>query len=218
MKEGESSTYSVGFFKSLVNSAFFNWIFGGGFGFLYISLWYGFYQVSLGVITIGELTAFQAYVFNIGFGLGQVGGNAAKVYEALGASGRIFYLIDRIPSIPKPPSPDEKGIMTKAEKSLEPPSMTGNIVFNKVSFSYPTRSEINVIDNFDLNITSGTTTGKKHIPSHPVSNLFIEEKKLIHSIYFDDFFFDIHSSRGKLWQWKVRIWVYLFEKNHNRCF
>lgn len=157
MKKGESSTYSVGFFKSLVNCAFFNWIFGGGFGFLYISLWYGFYLVSKNELTIGELTAFQSYVFNIGFGLGQVGGNAAKVYEALGASGRIFYLVDRIPSIPKPSSKDDKG-MVKAEKSLKPATMTGNINFQNVSFHYPTRTEINVIDNFNLEISSGTTT------------------------------------------------------------
>eukprot|EP00551_Chaetoceros_affinis_P005557 CAMPEP_0203670868 /NCGR_PEP_ID=MMETSP0090-20130426/6828_1 /ASSEMBLY_ACC=CAM_ASM_001088 /TAXON_ID=426623 /ORGANISM="Chaetoceros affinis, Strain CCMP159" /LENGTH=640 /DNA_ID=CAMNT_0050535839 /DNA_START=51 /DNA_END=1973 /DNA_ORIENTATION=- len=144
-----SSTYSVGFFKSWVNSGFFTLIFGGGFGFLYISLWYGFYQVSLGELTIGQLTAFQSYVFNIGFGLGQVGGNAAKVYEALGASGRIFYLLDRIPSIPKP-APSQ-------EKHLTPTKMEGNIEFQNVTFAYPTRDETNVLENVSLKIESGQT-------------------------------------------------------------
>ena len=157
-KKDGKTTYSVGFFKSLVNSGFFTLIFGGGFGFLYVSLWYGFYLVSKGELTIGQLTAFQSYVFNIGFGLGQVGGNATKVFEALGASGRIFYLVERIPKIPKQPDDEKK--TNKPIPALKPVSIQGDIEFKNVNFSYPTRPGVNVLDDFNLKIPSGTTTGK----------------------------------------------------------
>jgi ABC-type multidrug transport system fused ATPase/permease subunit len=158
MMEGdERSTYRVGYFKSLVNSGFFTLIFGGGFGFLYISLWYGFYLVNQGELTIGQLTAFQSYVFNIGFGLGQVGANAAKVFEGLGASGRVFYLVERIPTIPKPASSDDG--KKSAQKSLKPATMEGNIEFENVKFSYPSRPDITVLDDFSLSIQKNTTTG-----------------------------------------------------------
>ena len=95
-------------------------------------MWYGFYLVNQGELTIGQLTAFQSYVFNIGFGLGQAGANAAKVFEALGASGRVFYLAERIPKVPKH---DTYGKRT--EKSLKPSSMVGDIEFEDVHFAYP---------------------------------------------------------------------------------
>lgn len=116
------TTYSVGFNKSIWNAAFFTGIFGFGFGSMYLSLWYGFYLVTLEEITLGELTAFQSYIFTIGFGLGAVAGHVSKVLEALGASGRIFYLLDRIPTIPtpfsSPPSPTPTPSKV-AEKSSE---------------------------------------------------------------------------------------------------
>jgi ABC-type multidrug transport system fused ATPase/permease subunit len=132
-------------------------IFGGGFGFLYISLWYGFYLLNQDELTIGQLTAFQSYVFNIGLGLGQVGANAAKVLGGLGASGRVIYLFERIPTIPKPASDDDGKKST--EKSLKPATMEGNIEFSNVTFSYPSRPDIAVLDDFSLSIQKNSTTG-----------------------------------------------------------
>jgi ABC-type multidrug transport system fused ATPase/permease subunit len=153
-KGGIRSTYRVGYFKSLYNSGFFTLIFGGGFGFLNISLWYGFYLISQGELTIGELTAFQTYVFNIGFGLGQVGSNAAKAIEGLAANGRVFQLLQRIPKIPKTSSDSGKLL----EKSKKPSSMKGDIEFENVNFSYPSRPGSSVLIDFSLKIPSQTTT------------------------------------------------------------
>lgn len=147
------STYSVGFWKSMVTSGFFTIIFGGGFGFLYISLWYGFYLVNSNHITLGELTAFQSYVFNIGFGFGSASGHIAKIIEAIGASGRLFYLLDCVPQIPKPL---EKG--ETAKSPIRPKSMNGHIELKEVQFSYPSRKDVTVLNGFTLTIPAGTTT------------------------------------------------------------
>jgi len=147
------STYSAGFWRGLVSSGFFSIIFGGGFGFLYVCLWYGFYLVNNGQMTLGELTAFQSYVFNIGLGLGTASTNIAKVIEAIGTSGRFFFLLDAIPSIPTPPKEGEK-----PKKLLKPEAWEGRIEFDNVKFSYPSRPSINVLDEFTLSISPGTTT------------------------------------------------------------
>ena len=167
MHEGDvRSTYRVGFYKSLINSGFYTLIFGAGFGFLNVSLWYGFYLINNGELSIGQLTAFQTYVFNIGFGLGQVGGNAAKVIEGLGANGRVFYLLDRIPKIPKMiASTSDNGSggggseKKVVEKALKPTFMKGDIEFNHVNFSYPSRPGTLILNDFTLKIPSRSTTG-----------------------------------------------------------
>merc|ERR1711920_383991 len=101
------TTYRVGFLKSITQSAFFTFVFGAGFGFLNVTLWYGFYLVLEGEITLGGLTAFNSYIISIGFAMGSIAGSISKVFEGIGASGRVFYLLDRVPSIPKPASPDD---------------------------------------------------------------------------------------------------------------
>jgi len=147
------STYSVGFQKSIVTSGFFTIIFGGIFGFLYVCLWYGFYLVNAGHITLGELTAFQSYVFNIGLGLGTAANHIAKIFEGIGASGRVFFLLDRIPSIPIPPDSNVKS----AQNTLHPKSIDGEITFENVKFAYPSRPDINVLDGFTLTVAPNTT-------------------------------------------------------------
>lgn len=149
----QTSTYRVGFFKSLTTAGFFTFIFGTGFGFLYVSLWYGFYLVNQGQMSLGDLTAFQSYIFTIGFGLGGAATHFARVFEGLGASGRIFFLLERIPAIPKPPKNDEK-----PEPPIVPDHMTGNIEFVRVNFAYPSRLDISVLNDFSLKIPANTTT------------------------------------------------------------
>jgi ATP-binding cassette subfamily B (MDR/TAP) protein 10 len=147
-----TSTYRVGFSKSIVTAAFYVFIFGAGFGFLYISLWYGFYLVNEGEISLGDLTAFQSFIFTIGFGLGGAASHFAKVFEGLGASGRVFFLLERVPAIPKPQPHNA------SSRVIIPASMKGDIEFKNVTFSYPSRPNIKVLNDFSLRIPANTTT------------------------------------------------------------
>lgn len=174
-KDGSNkTTYSVGFLKAFWNSAFFSFAFGFGFAAMYASLWYGFVLVGDGEISLGDLTAFQSYIFQIGFGLAATSGHLSKVLEALGASGRIFYLMDRIPAIPTPPDCEEDITEQKLNGNgkvadgkpttkprplplLQPESMEGAVSLRDVSFSYPSRPNVPVLKNFSLTIPPNTT-------------------------------------------------------------
>ncbi|KAL9180710.1 hypothetical protein ACHAXT_011163 [Thalassiosira profunda] len=149
----ETTTYRVGFFKSIAQSGFFSFVFGAGFGFLNVTLWYGFYLVLQEELTLGGLTAFNSYIISIGFAMGQMAGCIAKIFEGLGASGRIFYLMDRVPQIPKPPASKEEEI-----EAIKPQSMLGEIEFRAVSFSYPTRPTQRVLEGVSLTMPANTTT------------------------------------------------------------
>merc|ERR1740139_761793 len=96
----KETTYNVGVKKAIVQISLFTVIFGGVFGFLYCTLWYGFYLVTIDqTLTLGGLTAFQSYVFIIGAAIGTTVNNVAQVFSGVGASGRVFYLLERKPNI-----------------------------------------------------------------------------------------------------------------------
>jgi ATP-binding cassette subfamily B protein len=152
------TTYSVGFFKSIVGTGFFTFIFGVGFGCMYIILWYGFKLVTDGEISLGDLTAFQSYIFRIGFGLGETSGYLTQLIEARGASGRIFFLLERVPAIPSPQLKDEDDQrLSSPMKPLRPSFMNGAIEFRNVSFVYPSRPDVPVLHGFNLRVPANTT-------------------------------------------------------------
>jgi ATP-binding cassette subfamily B protein len=128
-------------------------VFGAGFGYLNVTLWYGFWLVLDGQITLGELTAFNSYIISIGFALGLGAQSVAKVYEGLGAGGRVFYLLDRVPLIPEPPSsPKEQ------RETSKPETMVGDVVLENVYFSYPSRPDQPVLNGVSLTIPANKTT------------------------------------------------------------
>ena len=156
------TTYSIGFFKGCANTAFYSVVFGCGFGSIYLSLWYGFKLVTDGQISLGDLTAFQSYVFQIGGSLGQASRHISEILAALGASGRIFYLLEREPEIPKKSTTGkDDNDKSKDEEWAKPPKvpaqMEGAVDFNNVHFSYPSRPEVPVLKNFSLSIPANTT-------------------------------------------------------------
>ncbi|KAL7544935.1 hypothetical protein ACHAWF_008307 [Thalassiosira exigua] len=151
--EEPNTTYRVGFFKSLAQSGFFSFLFGAGFGFLNVTLWYGFYLVLRDEMTLGGLTAFNSYILSIGFAMGQMAASIAKTIEGLGASGRVFYLADRVPSIPTPPSKPSELV-----EAVRPSSMVGNVELIDVTFSYPSRPLQQVLRNVSLSLPTNTTT------------------------------------------------------------
>jgi len=173
-----NTTYSVGFNKSIWTSAFFVFLFGFGFGSMYVALWYGFKLVIDGRISLGDLTAFQSYIFQIGGGLGHVSRFVTQLIEAMGASGRVFHLLERKPAIPAPQMGGERSCgngeegfadevnIVDVEKGdtwvssdvpLQPKSMIGAVEFCNVGFSYPSRPEVPVLQGFSLRVPPNTT-------------------------------------------------------------
>jgi len=147
------TTYSVGFLKTLFSSGFYNFIFGAGFGAMYVSLWYGFTLVDDGQMTLGQLTAFQAYIILIGGSLAHTSRSISQLIEAKGASARLFELLHRHPTITAQPSPNQTHMEQDAEISLR-----GTVQFQNVSFAYPTRPNTPVLTDFSLSLPTDSTT------------------------------------------------------------
>jgi ABC-type multidrug transport system fused ATPase/permease subunit len=66
--------------------------------------------------------------------------------QALGASERIFQLLDRVPKIPA---------TSNENCSNKPTNFDGNVRLENVCFTYPTRSEQRVLHNITFEIKSG---------------------------------------------------------------
>merc|ERR1719461_117487 len=81
--------------------------------------------------------------------LGQVMTNMADVIKARHAANKLFALKDRIPKIKKP----ELGVKEVPKDT----KITGKIVFDKVSFSYPTDKTTVVLDNVSFTVDAGKT-------------------------------------------------------------
>jgi len=89
------------------------------------------------------MVAFQSYVFNIGLAVATISGHVVNLFTAKGAAARVFELLDREPLI----SP-EGGAVPEGE-------FEGPIVFKDVNFSYPSRPDVPVLDNFNLILPKG---------------------------------------------------------------
>jgi len=141
------STYRFGVLQSLGTVLFYNFIFGVGVLAMYFSLWYGLELVVKGEFSFGRLMAFQTYVFSLAIALGQLGGNITKVLEIMGATKRIFQLLRRVPKI----LPNPEGCISL------PKTIQGIVTFEGVWFSYPSRPDTNVLQDFTLKVPANST-------------------------------------------------------------
>lgn len=94
------------------------------FGALALVLWYGGRQVMAGQMTPGNLVTFLFYAFQVGGTVAGLTGIFNQFQEALGASSRIFELLDEQADLPEPPRP----IPLKLAE--------GQVDFENVSFRY----------------------------------------------------------------------------------
>jgi subfamily B ATP-binding cassette protein MsbA len=97
-----------------------------GFIALTVVLWFGGREVLAGRLTVGDLIAFIFYLFMLVGPLLSLSGLYSQIQAALGASERVFALLDE---------PLEPAIHDTSALVLPP--ITGHIVFDDVSFAYP---------------------------------------------------------------------------------
>ncbi|KAK7277511.1 hypothetical protein RJT34_22525 [Clitoria ternatea] len=109
-------------------------------------LWYGGYLVRHHYTNGGLAIATMFAVMIGGLALGQSAPCMAAFTKARVAAAKIFHVIDHEPGIDK-----------KTESGIELESVTGLVELKNVDFSYPSRPEIRILNNFSLNVPAGKT-------------------------------------------------------------
>ncbi len=104
-------------------------------------LWYGGREVVLGYMTIGDLTQFLLYLMIVAIGVGSLGSLWGDIMAGIGASQRVFEIL-------------EKPILD-AENGQEIRHFQGHIEFKNINFSYPTRSDLQVLNDLSFEIKPG---------------------------------------------------------------
>ncbi|MBC7457745.1 MAG: ATP-binding cassette domain-containing protein, partial [Bdellovibrionaceae bacterium] len=104
-------------------------------------LWFGGREVIAGSLTAGELVQFLLYLFVVAIGVGSLGSLWGDLMAGVGASQRIFEIIEREPAFP-----DTGRTLT---------NVRGEIEFSHVRFAYPTRTDIDVLTDLSFKITAG---------------------------------------------------------------
>lgn len=110
------------------------------FGGIVAVSWYGAFLVQSKEAEVGELFSFVLYTAFIGGSIAGLGDIYSQLQRSVGASERILEILDQ---------PDEQS-ETKHTTKLK-----GNIEFDGVSFSYPTRQDVVVLKNISFKIKPG---------------------------------------------------------------
>lgn len=123
--------------------AFISFIIFVLFGAFVAVIWYGAHLVQQGTLDIGDLFEFVLYTTFIGGSIAGLGNLYGQVQKAIGASERVLEIVAH--------DPEEK-LADPTSKKLY---LEGDIEFQKVSFQYPTRSDIQVLHQVDFHIEPG---------------------------------------------------------------
>lgn len=113
-------------------------LFGGIVG----VVWYGASLVQSGEMPFSELMTFIFYTMFIGGSIGGLGDMYAQIQKTLGASERLLEILD-----------ENSEVEIKPISALVP--VTGNIKFENVRFSYPTRPDMTILKDISLNVAAG---------------------------------------------------------------
>lgn len=146
-----------------------------GFGSLAFFLWFGGREVLAGRLTGGELAAFILYGAAVAGSVSSFVNMYADIQEAIGATKRIFEIIDTVPDIHD--LPDAQVL----------PTVQGRIEFEDVSFAYD--ADTAVLHNINLLIQPGESlalVGPSGAGKSTVFNLIPRFYDPTHgTIYFD---------------------------------
>ena len=110
------------------------------FGAIVAVVWYGVRLSISGEMSVGQLISFVLYSTFVGASFGGIAELYAQIQKAIGATERVFELLDE--------TPEKINSVQNAVKN----KIKGTVTFKNVAFSYPSRKEIQVLK--DVNFTA----------------------------------------------------------------
>jgi ABC-type multidrug transport system fused ATPase/permease subunit len=111
-------------------------------------IWYGLHMVHINEadptkgITIGELLQFALYAAFLGVSFGGTADLFSQLQKSIGATESLMDILEE--------KTEEISLIKPNTIKIE-----GNLSFNNVSFSYPSRRDINVLKNISFNVEKG---------------------------------------------------------------
>jgi ATP-binding cassette subfamily B protein len=111
------------------------------FGAIILIIWQGAVDVAAGRMTGGTIAAFVLYGGLLAGAFGALSEVYGDFLRAAGASERLTELLEAEPDIRAPANPKEL-----------PDPARGELVFDNVTFHYPTRRDVSALEGFNLNV------------------------------------------------------------------
>ena len=115
------------------------------FGALFFIMWRAALMVQAGTLASGDLVNFVVLTGTIGAAIASLGSFYTEIVSAIGATERIFDILE-----------EEAEVIPAAPEQAEVLDLSGEIVYKNVHFSYPTRSDVEVLKGIDLHINPGS--------------------------------------------------------------
>ncbi|MBW3467691.1 ABC transporter ATP-binding protein [Arthrospiribacter ruber] len=145
----ESNRYSTGLNRVVkvalkaagFRGAFISFIIFALFGGIVAVMWYGASLVASGEMSVGDLVSFVLYTTFIGGSIAGLGDIYGQIQKAIGSSERLLEILDEAPEV--------------STADFQQIPVAGDIEFNNVAFSYPTRPEVEVLKSIQLKIKAG---------------------------------------------------------------
>ncbi|KAK7506015.1 hypothetical protein BaRGS_00002737 [Batillaria attramentaria] len=135
-------SYKVGKKLALAQGTFDGAIGTLAYGAVSLVLWYGGKLVNEGTLSAGVLTSFLLYTLQVAIAFGLISSLYGDFMQAVGASIRIFSLLERMPEVAN----DNGQIL---------PSLSGDVEFKSVRFTYPSRPDSEVLKGISFTVEPG---------------------------------------------------------------
>jgi len=124
-----------------LRAIFASFIIIGIFGSIVAVIWYGTILIQNNSMSVGELFSFVLYSVFIAASIGGIAELYASIQKAIGSTEELLSLQAIKPEL--------------SSQKIHNSTIQGNIQFNEVSFSYPSRKNTKVINNLSFHIKEG---------------------------------------------------------------
>ena len=127
-----------------IRGLFFSFIITVLFGGIFFILYRGALMVEAGTMESGDLFSFIIYTGILGGAIASFGTLYATLASAVGATERVQNMLDSTPEVYINDSETHRDL-----------SLSGDIIYKNVHFSYPTRTEMEILKGINLTIKEG---------------------------------------------------------------
>ena len=142
--KGVSAIVGIAVKGGYYRGAFASFITFGLFGAIALVIWFGAGMVHEGQLAGEKLNEFILYALFIGGSIGGLASVYAQLQKAIGATETIFNLMEETP---------EMDINSENAASID----VSKVAFSKVNFSYPTRTDVQVLKSVSFDLNRGKT-------------------------------------------------------------